>query len=211
MTASDEEITRSATPRFALETALIRLATLPKTLPVGELIDRLESLEGKFTGASRPTAAPPVRVAEQRPPAPAPAAMPRAKPEAIAAGGGASNSWQGFIAFVGKEKRPFSPYLESATALELPPGPLSIGIGERYHLTFWQDGDNLATLKELAKKFFSQDVALQITAVGADSVRQSADSATAAAAGSPAERSDMVKEALRIFGGSVRNVRRESG
>jgi DNA polymerase-3 subunit gamma/tau len=211
MTASDEEITRSATPRFALETALIRLATLPKTLPVGELIDRLESLEGKFTGTPRPTAATAVRVTEQRPPAPVPAAMPRAKPEAITADSGASNSWQSFIAFVGKEKRPFSPYLESATALELPPGPLSIGIGERYHLTFWQDGDNLATLKELAKKFFSQDVALQITAVGADSVRQSGDPATAAAAGSPAERSDMVKEALRIFGGSVRNVRRENG
>lgn len=211
MAASDEEIARSATPRFALETALIRLATLPKTLPVGELVDRLERLEGKFTGASRPTAAPPVRVAEHRPavPPPGPVAAPWPKTEAIAVGGHSSNAWQGFVAFVGKEKRPFSPYLESAIALELPPGPLRIGIGERYHLTFWQDGDNLSMLKELAKRFFTQDVTLQITGVEADSARQTSD--LAATASAPDERSEMVKEALRIFGGSVRNVRRENG
>src|SRR5688500_14411676 len=42
MSAGDEEIARSSNPRFALETVLVRLATLPKTLPVGQLLERLE-------------------------------------------------------------------------------------------------------------------------------------------------------------------------
>ena len=46
MAAGDEEITRSSTPRFALESVLIRLAELPQSLPVAQLIERLERLEG---------------------------------------------------------------------------------------------------------------------------------------------------------------------
>jgi DNA polymerase-3 subunit gamma/tau len=207
MTASDEEIARSATPRFALETALIRLATLPKALPVGELIERLERLEGKFTGAPKPRVAA-ERTAETRVSAPPSASAPRPTLEnaPIAAPTG---DWPGFIAFVGKEQKFLASHLQSATAIELPPGPLKIGVAERHHLAFLQDGDNLAALKDLANRFFSQDVAVQITDVGADSARQTRDPAAAASAAD--ERSEMVKEALRIFGGSVRNVRRDNG
>ena len=83
-------------------------------------------------------------------------------------------------------------------------------IGERYHLAFWQDEDNLAALKGLAKRFFSTDVSLQV--VGAPSYESSAAAtSTNISTKSDEERSPMVKEALRIFGGSVRNVRRENG
>ena len=44
MVAGDEGVGRSAQPRFALEATLIRLATLPKSLPVAQLIERLEKL-----------------------------------------------------------------------------------------------------------------------------------------------------------------------
>ena len=95
-------------------------------------------------------------------------------------------------------------------AVGLPPDPLKISIEERYHLAFWQDEDNLAALKELAKRFFSADVSLQI--FGAPSYGSSTTaSATNVSAKPDEERSPMVKEALRIFGGSVRNVRRENG
>jgi len=209
MAAGEEEIARSATPRFALESVLIRLASLPKTLPVAEWIERLERLEIKAAGEIKLSSAP-VRTSELRPPAPAPAAPPRPKTQAVA-GGDSFNTWQGFVAFVGKEKRPFSPYLESATALELPPGPLRIGIGERYHLAFWQDGDNLTTLKDLAKRFFAEDVAVQIVSLSSHDASKSTETFAVAPVNPSEERSPMVKEALRIFGGSIRNVRRENG
>ncbi|HSK31322.1 MAG TPA: hypothetical protein VLA17_15285, partial [Candidatus Limnocylindria bacterium] len=209
MAASDEEIGRSATPRFALEAALIRLATLPKAIPVSELVDRLEHLESKFAGGLRPPAAT-ARPVEQRPSAPSRTVPPVLMAENPAATASA-NDWPGFLAFVGKEQKFLASHLQSATAVELPPGPLKVGIGERHHLAFLQDGDNLTTLKELAKRFFSQDVTVQITGVEADSDRPSAAPATGALASPADERSEMVKEALRIFGGSVRNVRRENG
>lgn len=124
--------------------------------------------------------------------------------------GTGSNLWDRFVAFVGTEKRFLAPYLESAMAVGVPPDPLKISIGERYHLAFWQDEDNLTALKELAKRFFSTDVSLQI--VGAPSYGSSTVATTTNVSTKPdEERSPMVKEALRIFGGSVRNVRRENG
>ncbi len=208
--AGEEEITRSATPRFTLESVLVRMAGLPKTLPVTEWVERLERLELKFVGETKLGSAP-VRAPEHRPLAPIPAAQPPRPKTQAAPGGDSITTWQGFVAFVGKEKKPFSPYLESATALGLPPGPLRIGIGERYHLAFWQDGDNLTTLKDLTKRFFQHDIDLQIVnLIAEDSAKPTVvGSVTPVNAGE--ERSPMVKEALRIFGGSVRNVRRENG
>ena len=203
--ASEEEIARSATPRFALESVLARMAGLPKTLPVTEWVGRLERLEGKLAGEAKFVSAP-VRAPGPELQTSAPAALPLPKTQA-ATGGDPFDSWRAFIAFIGKEKRLFSPYLESATALEFLPGRLRIGVGERYHFTFWQDGDNLAALKGLAKRYFQRDVELQI-------VNSTSEGATTAAGVFDApetvgeERSPMVKEALRIFGGSVRNVRR---
>ena len=52
MAVGDEEVNRSANPRFPLETVLVRLATLPKTLPVTQLLERLEKLEKKLPGAA---------------------------------------------------------------------------------------------------------------------------------------------------------------
>jgi hypothetical protein len=83
---------------------------------------------------------------------------------------------------------------------------MKIGVSERHHLAFLQDSDNLAALRELAKSFFAQEVTVQV-------VQLAAAESGRAPAGAPSagdERSPMVKEALRIFGGAVRNVRREN-
>jgi DNA polymerase-3 subunit gamma/tau len=198
--AGDEEIGRSPTPRFALESVLVRLAALPQSLPVGQLIERLERLEGGPptlrgqipSAPSKDTIAPPRGAA--MPPVETPPAMRTV------------DSWPDFVAAVGRAKKFLASHLDSAQPLELPPGRLRIGVTERYDLAFLLDGDNLASLREEAKKFFAQDVNVQIVNMVADT----ADSREPAAAAARAEaRSPMVNEALRIFGGSVRNVRRE--
>ena len=111
-----KKLRRSATPRFALESALIRLATLPKSLPVGELVERLERLEGKFAGAAKP-ATPMVdhkrcrrllyRWRQRR-------RVPQAE---WSAEGDSAGVWQAFVGFVGKEKKFLASHLESADAL----------------------------------------------------------------------------------------------
>jgi DNA polymerase-3 subunit gamma/tau len=203
MAAGDEEVNRSANPRFALETFLVRLATLPKTLPVTQLIERLEKLEKKLPGAGLSAAALPPR---EGPQALQVAALASAAPIA----GSKDNLWQNFVSFVGKEKKFLASHLEAATACELPPGQLKIGVAERHHFNYLQDPDNLSLLKQLAKRFFGDDVAIQITAIDPESSARRTETATAAPASLEDQGDTMVKEALRIFGGSIRTVRREN-
>jgi DNA polymerase-3 subunit gamma/tau len=208
MSAGDEEIGRSAMPRFALETALVRLATLPKALPVGELIERLERLEGKALTNVRPDGTA-MRVRER--PAAAAQVTPSPSPSETANRRDESQVWQEFVAFVSKEQKFLASHLASGSALSLPPGQLNIGVSERHHLAFLQDSDNLATLKELAKRFFGRDIVVQIASVASESAAKSAELHSSGTMTPTEERSPMVKEALRIFGGSIRNVRRDNG
>src|SRR6185295_7260313 len=148
----DEEIGRSATPRFALEAVLIRLANLPQSIPVAEIISRLERLEGRATQGGRPalTAARPTTVSGPAPVIPAAVAPP---PAAIAAAEDDAGKWREFVAFVGTEKKFLASHLGATVALSLPPAPLKVSVAERHHLGFLQDADNLAALRELAKRF----------------------------------------------------------
>lgn len=205
MAAGEEEIARSTTPRFALESVLIRLAGLPKTLPVTEWIERLERLETKTSSGARAESLAPRK--EKIPAAAEPSVViaKTADPDAGETGG-----WREFIAFVGREKKFLASHLESGAPLELTSGRMKIGVSERHHLAFLLDSDNLSTLRDLAKRFFAQDVTVQIVNLAADGAPKSADAFGPVAVGTGDERSPMVKEALRIFGGSVRNVRREN-
>jgi hypothetical protein len=96
--------------------------------------------------------------------------------------------------------------LETSAAVELPPGQLKI-VAERHHLNYLEDPDNLTALKNLAKRFFGDDVAVLITAADPQSP---SGSVVAGAMNPKDEGSPMVKEALRIFGGSIKAVRREN-
>ena len=92
----------------------------------------------------------------------------------------------------------------------MPPEQLKIAVSERHHLAFLQDADNMATLKDLARRFFTQEVSVQIFSelslpAGSGALESGATPSTTGS-----DRSDMVKEALRIFGGSIRNVRRDN-
>jgi DNA polymerase III subunit gamma/tau len=199
MAAGDEAVTRASTPRFTLESVLIHLAGLPQTLPVAALIERLERLEGKFSsGVGKESAIGSVKEKA----APWLERQPQVLP-AEKATAGPSESWREFVAVIGREKKILASHLDTARALEMPPGRLKIGVSERHHLAFLLDGDNLATLKDEAKKFFNQDVNVQIVGLPPDGLPEGPSAG--------AERSPMVTEALRIFGGSVRNVRRDNG
>ena len=208
MAAGDDDVARSATPRFALEAVLIRLANLPQSLPVAELLTRLERLEGRASSGLRST------VAAERPkavsiPAPVMPAAVAPRPDAVPAAGDDAGTWREFVAFVGKEKKFLASHLGATVALSLPPAPLKVSVAERHHLGFLQDADNLASLRELAKRFFAQEVTIQFVTSGVDAAPAVAADVSRTG-GAVDDRSEMVKEALRIFGGSVRSVRREN-
>jgi DNA polymerase-3 subunit gamma/tau len=200
--AGEEEIGRSSTPRFALESTLIRVASLPKTPPAAEWIERLERLETRISSGARGERS---AVRQEKTVVTATEQPPQLRPPEQTSN--STQDWNGFVAFVGKEKKFLASHLEAATALELGAGQMKIGVSERHHLAFLQDSDNLATLRDLAKSFFAQEIAVQVVQLVAEPGRAPVN---APSAGAGDERSPMVKEALRIFGGAVRNVRREN-
>ena len=205
MAAGDEDVARSAHPRFALETVLVRLATLPKTLPVVQLLERLEKLEKKLSGEMRTVSEPIKDTLIQ-----SPRAVASAPSAAVPIASDREKVWQDFVAFVRREKKFLASHLEAGTALELSPRQLRVGIVERHHLNYLQDMENLSALTNLAKQFFAADVTVDITGLAADDAARKNESLGTGAA-EQGEGSPMVKEALRIFGGSVKTVRRENG
>ena len=109
----------------------------------------------------------------------------------------------------GREKKFLASHLGATVALSLPPAPLKVSVAERHHLAFLQDTDNLASLQALAKQFFAQEVTIQFVTATVDAAPSVAVDGSNSG-GAVDDRSEMVKEALRIFGGSVRSVRREN-
>jgi DNA polymerase-3 subunit gamma/tau len=201
MAEGDEEAARSPYPRFALEATLIRLATLPATLPVGELLERLETLEKKLSAGGNSMAA---LLRAAAPQAVKTAAVPQTIPSARGAGqesaGDATEVWKNFVAFVTQEKKFLAVHLEQARPLALPPGPLTLGVEERHHLNYLQDPEHLSLLKDFARRFFSAEVSVSIAPLE-EKKQRSEEAKTDPEAGN-----DVVREALRIFGGSVKRA-----
>jgi DNA polymerase-3 subunit gamma/tau len=220
MAEGDEEVARSPYPRFALEAALVRLATLPSSLPAGELIERLEGLEKRLAGAgdARPISPRPLQrtAVEARPdngsrdsaPAPEPQRppLPAEKPPVAAdeLPSDARERWQKFLAFVTQQKKFLAIHLAEVEPLALPPGPMSLAVEGRHQLTYLQDPENLTALKDFARQFFSTDIAITLSLLQEKRARGEMDARDPAAGGM----ADMVREAHKIFGGAVRQVKR---
>jgi hypothetical protein len=169
-------------------------------------LERLEKLERKLPAANREIPATQqegTKQISQPVVAGAPAAVPLV--------GDNDSVWQNFLAFVGKEKKFLASHLEGATAFELPPSQLTVEVIERHHLNYLQDPENVTALKSLATRFFGDDVTVAIKVADPDRLSRKSGSIGAGAVSPGDEGSSMVKEALRIFGGSIKTPRRENG
>ena len=203
MAAGEDEIGRAANPRFILETLLVRLAMLPKTLPVSQLIERLTQLETRLVSEREAapvgikTLAPRLSINVSPDPVEATTA-----PSSAAISQDKDQVWRTFVSFIGKEKKLLASHLESGSAVAIAPESLTIGIAEKHHLNYLQDLENMTLLRSFAKRFFSREMTIQLTQLEAAPAKSQQGSLASGESGS-----EMVKEALRIFGGSIKGVR----
>ncbi len=208
MSEGDEEVARSPYPRFALEATLVRLATLPKSMDISEALHLLESLERRLSAGRELEES---TLDEEIPPQPVKTDVVHRAPSPPSEklpGEDKGEVWKRFVAFVMKEKKFLASHLEKVRPLEFPPGPLKIGVEDRHHLTYLQDRENLSMLKDLADRFFSGDVKVSIAP---SSIKpQEAEQGTDLSKTTPSEAGDVVEEALRIFGGSIKEVKEKS-
>lgn len=206
MSEADEEIARSAYPRFALEAAVVRLATLPKTIPIVEALGRLESLEARLQQERNRNPLPQpreaVRVAEKER---------EEHPADSAAKQDQAGAWKEFVSFVRREKKFLGSHLEYVSPLELSSVQLRIGVEDRHHFNYLQDPENLSVLKDFARRYFTSEITVSVIPLAAKKQEEKEEMARVAAASGSARdnANDVVQEALRIFGGSVKGTKRE--
>jgi hypothetical protein len=113
--------------------------------------------------------------------------------------------WKKFVAYVTQQKRFLALHLEKARPLSLPPGQLRLGVEERIDFNYLQDPENLSALREFARRFFSAEVSVALAPLLEKKPR---DEAAKVDPGTGEAANDVVQEALRIFGGSVKQVKR---
>ena len=207
MAAGEEEVARAANPRFTLETLLVRLAMLPKTLPVTQLIDRLTQLENRLVSEGN---ASPVGMKTLAPRISTTFGSKSIEATAVPVSASASSQddkqvWRTFVSFVGKEKKLLASHLESGSAIAIGPESLTIGITEKHHLSYLQDLENMTLLRNFAKRFFSREMTVQLIQLDASNAKSQQEALASGETGS-----EMVKEALRIFGGSIKGVRTDN-
>jgi DNA polymerase-3 subunit gamma/tau len=206
MAAGDLEIGRAENPRFSLETVMVRLVTLPHTVPVAQLIERLEQLEKRLSKSTPAALVHSSKGLMHQQPSPESPGPPEVKAGGAQQGG--EDVWRDFIAFVAREKKLLATHLEAGSPIELGAGVLTIGVPERHQLNYLQDRDNVSALKTLADKYFSRSVTIRLTQVtpaerGVRNATEKQESSGESVS------SDLVSEALRIFGGSIKAVRQE--
>jgi DNA polymerase III subunit gamma/tau len=230
---AENEIGYSSFPRLVLELALVKMATLPPSMPVDEILERLKELE-RTGGApvvggqtprweSRPAPPREERASVPPPPASAPArtaqlaAAPPPPREAapVPRGGG----WEGFVAFVKEKKPPLGAFLQHVHPLEVG-GKLDIGCPEgSFYLSRLKDPETLEMLRGFAMEYFGHGE-VRIVAVAAEkedlppSVSENETlhrEESSRKLREEAESHPLVSATLEIFGGRMEKVEPENG
>lgn len=200
----DEIVARSPYPRFDLEISLVRLATMPHTVDVTDALRRLERIQKTLQRSDDAGRGGNDPGQEAQSDAGGEEAWVRSGPDSSASGadpvGAASRSWDGFLRFVDAQKKFLAVHLQQARPLEVSETRLGIGIMDGAHMRYLRDAENFGELTALARQFFSPGIVVTLQALSGES-QDSGDQTAAGQAGDP---EDLVQEALRIFGGSLK-------
>ena len=226
---ADGEMAYASFQRLILEMALLKAALLVPVIPINELIEKIKLLE---TGAVHTPALPwntgrpaapdaggrersvpqqatpqPAKPAQQAPPTPAPKAQPS----------GSHSDWERFVAFCVEKRPAIGSVLEHGSPLKLEPETMEIGFPSgSYYLISAQDIDSIKEIQELAKEFCGTATTVKIKPI----IPETGDSPKSLAEKKKSDQqrridalkqevaeSPIINEALRLFGGTITDIR----
>lgn len=176
---AEAEMTHSTFPRLVLELALVKMATLPRIVPIDALLEQLKRLDNPVAGGLVASTSPswqkspqPVGAGEiarqgqeaqpahnqspsrNTPPQRKPAISPTEQTSAQNPVG----EWEQFVGFVKSRKPLLASILEQCRPLQVSAGRLELGLAAgSFELSRFQDADVKAELQGLAKSFFQVD------------------------------------------------------
>jgi len=222
-----EGVQRSFYPQTALEFTLIKLATLERTIPIENIIKRLEGLAaGAPSASTRPEPPPytrepapgreapsrtePARTPERRPAAPSPRGPAKEPPPQRPAGKMEPSraSLDGFIQYVRSKNGVIGTYIGRAKEVTLDGGVLTLAFESSLHADRLRNKDRYDSLREYIGEYFTEAPKIEIVEVA-----HSAEPAKKSARSSREEKKKkihddpVIKQAEQILGGRVVSVK----
>ncbi len=228
---ADAEMAYASFPRLIIEMALLKAALLAPVIPIQELIEKIRLLEAGAVHTpalpwetSRPAAIPTVsghseqpRSVPQNRPQPQPAAVTAATVPSAPASGDVHSNWGRFVALVIEKQPAIGSVLEHGSPLKQEKGLLEIGFpADSYYLTAAQDAEFIAGVQALAHESSGIETVIRIKSIVSNSTdapmslaekKKSDDEQRMKELRQEVETHPVVKEAQRVFGSSITDIR----
>ncbi|MEK6697456.1 MAG: DNA polymerase III subunit gamma/tau [Nitrospirota bacterium] len=199
-----EEMRWSPHQRFTLEVGLVKACSLAPLKPLGELLERMKTLEARLpAGVSRGTM-PAADVVREKPASYSASKTPvqPQPPAPVGAGIAQGDSWSSVVAAV-KAKRPsLASVLAHSRLLERTGDGLVIGItGTRFQMDLVEKNENRSIIEQIAAEALNAEVRIKFQLLAED--KKQGVKAAAPKKKTPAEHDPLVQDALKIFDGRV--------
>lgn len=222
---SEGYLYRASLPRVVLEAILLRLATLPQSGGIKEILSRLAALQERLGGVPR-AAAPPDAPAECAQEAAGPRSGLKVAAECSARGlaetpaassassGSLEHCWKEFRAFVRNKKAPLASWLDEGRLAKKTEGSLEIEFPDNFlFVDRLQEAGKKRELQALAEEFCGRKVSLVISVAPAESFG-TGDQKERLSRAQMLERTrqearshPLVKEALILFQGQITEIK----
>jgi DNA polymerase-3 subunit gamma/tau len=175
---AESDLAGSSFPRLVLEATLVRMASLPPAVPVGELLDRIALLSadggGGAVASQRPVwkASSSPASASPGPTLPSPPSS-SVRPESVAppaapleAAVPEQRGWAGLVEYVRKKKPMLAVSLERVHPLAVTAGRIEIGVRKGgFEATALGQAESLESLGRHASEFFGTPTQIVLTSV----------------------------------------------
>jgi DNA polymerase-3 subunit gamma/tau len=234
---ADGEMAYASFQRLILEMALLKATLLIPVIPINQLLDSLKVLEAGAVhtpslpwnaGQSAGTATREPRVDSHHlnptPHTPAKQQLQAKQPSQLhvpPAATGSRSSWEKFVAFAVEKRPALGAVLEHGSPVKWEAGLLEIGFpSASYFLTSAQDADSVKEIQALAYEFNGQETVVKIRAIVSESDATTPSLAEkkkcdqlqrVAQLKQDVAQHPVINEALRIFGGTITDIREHEG
>ena len=228
---AEAEMAYASFPRLIVEMALLKATLLAPLVPIQELIEKIKALEtaavhtpslpwdtARAAAVTTPAALPAEHNYGSQPRQPQAAAAEVSPPTIVPASAGGYTDWGRFVTFANDKDRQLGSVLEHGSPLKQDTGLMEIGFpAGSYYLTAAQDPEFIADVKALACTFTGVDTVIKIKSIEsgfADTPLSLAEKKKSDAEQhlnelkQEVENNPVIKEAERVFGCSIAEVRK---
>ncbi|MBI2486729.1 MAG: DNA polymerase III subunit gamma/tau [Deltaproteobacteria bacterium] len=207
-----EDVQKSFYPRMALEVTLVKLALLNTTVPLDDILNKIETLYRKISSSnpSRHQVSDPTKKEIREAP----------KPNDYTYGPGSDNrsgelegksensprnsGTEGFVKFVKSQNSMIGIHLEKANKVDIENSAIRIQFANQsIHSDYLLRKESQESLKKLSKEFFSQDLRVRVDIESSDRTDLPNSKEQNAKNRDELHKDPIVQDALEIFGGRI--------